>query len=89
MRFNAKDFDILPPSIVRWIIAHELAHVFQKALGKPPGGESKAENEDDADGIATGWGFDSLPRRTLNEFQINGKMSLEAACELLVRCGLG
>ena len=85
LKFNAEAFDILPPSVARWIIAHELAHVYQKACGQVPGGEDEHQNENDADRIAEGWGFDKSPRTLLELLQQNRGLTLGQACEAIVR----
>ena len=59
LRFSAEDFMVFPDKIAQRIIAHELAHVFQKATGRLPGGQNEDENEDDANRIADSWGFDN------------------------------
>lgn len=41
LRFSARDFALLPVLVARWVVAHELAHVYQKALGRRPGGVSE------------------------------------------------
>ena len=55
--FCASSFQILPARAAEWLIAHEVAHVYQKACGRKPGGENEAENEANADTIAKQWGF--------------------------------
>lgn len=76
MQFLARELDPLPDDAVRFIIAHELAHVFQKARGDtlhfPNNGETLymgadgrrrtvQENEVDADQLAESWGFSQHP----------------------------
>lgn len=86
MKFSASAFAMLPPSIAHWIIGHELAHVFQKACGKRPGGEGRVENEQDADRIATSWGFDKTHRIMLRIFMEEGrKLSFEQACAEILK----
>lgn len=84
VRFGAKDFAVLPPCVSTWIIAHELAHVYQKAVGQKPGGESEKTNEAEADSIAKSWGFDDMPRIILDLLMRGPKqLSFEAACKEL------
>jgi len=78
MRFSASKFDERPYHAARWVIAHELAHVYQKAIGRQPGGMNEDENERDADGLAKKWGFPS-ESSTLIDMLI-GKLGLEGAC---------
>jgi len=74
----------LPFHAARWIIAHELAHVYQKAIGRQPCGMNEDgelnedENETHADGLVKEWGFPS-ESRTLIDMLI-GKLGLEGAC---------
>lgn len=49
----------MPERAIAWLIAHELAHMYQKVQGKSPGGETKDQNEDDANAIAIEWGFEN------------------------------
>ncbi|MBE7464241.1 MAG: hypothetical protein HS116_12250 [Planctomycetes bacterium] len=58
LKFSQKDILFLPSGVMQWVIAHELAHVYQKSIGRKPGGSSDRENERDADRIAKEWGFD-------------------------------
>lgn len=86
LRFSRRDFAILPDSVATWIIAHELAHVYQKAIGRRPGGASEDENEADADSIASGWGFDKI-MKVLLDAQLRRGRSLDKACEVLRKFG--
>jgi hypothetical protein len=76
MQFLAKELDPMPDDAVRFIIAHELAHVFQKARGDTldfsergeaaflgADGERRTvdENEENADRLAKSWGFPQVP----------------------------
>ena len=81
LRFSASAFKVLPYCAGSFIVVHELAHVYQKALGGVPGGESSLENEDDANRIAKEWGFDDM---VIGIISILLKtMPLEQACERL------
>jgi hypothetical protein len=92
IRFSAADFVHFPPSIAQWIIAHELAHVYQKAVGKlpggTPGGPTIDENEREADDLAEGWGFDKVPRMIFDMQRSRGR-SIEDACQVVIKLGLG
>lgn len=88
LRFSAHDFLVLPDSIAHWVIAHELAHVFQKTAGKVPGGANEAENERDADVIAMRWGFAKSHRTLLAVLMQEANISVDVACQKLVELGL-
>lgn len=88
LKFSAKDFAVFPDSIARWVIAHELAHVYQKTRGRTPGGRTEQENEQEADRIAASWGFDKTPT-TLLFLALCRRLSVEEACKEIVRDGLG
>jgi hypothetical protein len=88
LRFSAADFAVLPDRIAQWIIAHELAHVYQKAIGRSPGGDSEFENETDADKIAEDWGFEKRPMTMLKLLTQNRKVSVEDAGKRIVEMGL-
>jgi hypothetical protein len=88
VRFSAKDFEVLPDAIAAWIIGHELAHVYQKVIGKRPGGDSLESNEDDADEIARSWGFDRTLRVLLGHVQASERLSVEDACKRLAELRL-
>jgi hypothetical protein len=57
IKFRKSSFEVLPQAAAAYVIAHELAHVYQKCLGRHPGGRDDAENERHADLLAKGWGF--------------------------------
>jgi hypothetical protein len=88
VRFSAKDFALLPDEVASWIIAHELAHVYQKATGKRPGGDALESNEEDADEIAPSWGFDRTLRAFLGHLQASEGLSVEDACKRLAEMRL-
>jgi hypothetical protein len=87
LRFSADDFMVFPNKIAQWIIAHELAHVFQKATGRLPGGQSEGENEDDANRIAHGWGFDNTAVLMLKLLIQERQLSVEKAVRKIVKMG--
>lgn len=84
--FNASSFQSFPSKVAIWNIAHELAHVYQKACEKKPGGESEEENERDADRIAVEWGFDPAPYFLLKMFE--EKLGFERACAQFIEMGI-
>ena len=88
LRFSAKDFATFPDSVARWIVAHELAHVYQKAIGRDPGGSSTKDNENEADEIAEGWGFNRMPRLVLGLLQQNRNLSVAEACKELAQMNM-
>jgi hypothetical protein len=57
LRFRGEYFACTPEPAGLWVIAHELAHVYQKVLGNKAGGDNEEENEADANAIAIEWGF--------------------------------
>jgi hypothetical protein len=81
IRFNAEAFSFLPEEVARFVIAHELAHVFQKAEGKRPGGANEVENEADADSIAERWEFRGYAFRTFNG--LVARQGFKRACQLM------
>jgi hypothetical protein len=89
LKFSAKDFAVFPGSVARWVIAHELAHVYQKTIGRVPGGENEQNNEQEADRIAESWDFDKTPFTIMYLLCRNRKLSVEDACKEVVRDGLG
>lgn len=54
--FWADAFTWLPKNAADWVIAHELAHVYQKCPGAPSSPDYD-KNERIADELARGWGF--------------------------------
>lgn len=63
VRFSAKMFQLMHEKqelLAHWIVAHELAHVYQWAIGTARVGD-EFEVERDADRIARDWGFDNMP----------------------------
>ena len=69
LKFRQQAFACFPPPAARWVIAHELAHIYQKTCGRPPGGENEGENEDHADNLAEEWGFSRLCLNCLEMMQ--------------------
>jgi hypothetical protein len=78
VRFSARAFDELPYRAARWVIAHELAHVYQKTIGRCPGGLNANENERHANGLVKDWGFPRESRFLIDVFI--DKLGLEGAC---------
>lgn len=71
LKFYARVVDQLPDPLVRYVIAHELAHVLQVSRGQqlsPPTGHPLGDKvayltnpvEPEADSIARTWGFDGV-----------------------------
>jgi hypothetical protein len=87
LKFSAEDFAIFPDSIAGWVIAHELAHVYQSALGRPPDGVNVERYEREADDIAKRWGFDNTPTNLLRSLTQMQRLSVVEACKKLVRDG--
>jgi hypothetical protein len=86
MRFNAESFDLFPPEAARWVVAHELAHVYQKVCGRAPRCDDR-ENEREADQIAEGWGFDKSLYFQVKQLttQLTPSMGFEKAFEEICR----
>lgn len=82
IRYNSDHFRHFPKGVARWIIAHELAHVFQKTEGKSPGGDDERRNENDADEIVERWGFEKTAWILLR-VNLSGGKSFEASCQLV------
>lgn len=82
IRFNSESFRLFPKGVARWVIAHELAHVFQKTEGKSPGGDNEERNENDADDIVERWGFEKTAW-TLLRVNLSGGKSLEKSCQII------
>ncbi len=64
VKFRASEFDEMPDKTAYWIIAHELAHVYNRAIGNIPffseeGGFSIDEerNEEAVNRLVESWGF--------------------------------
>ncbi len=64
VKFRASEFDEMPDKTAHWIIAHELAHVYNRAIGNSPffseeGGFSIDEerNEEAVNKLVESWGF--------------------------------
>lgn len=82
MKFRTSSFRHFPEPAARWVIAHELAHVWQWVIGRNRLDFTVEENEDDADRIAEGWGFCHLCRMRI-QVEINYGKSFEAACDFV------
>lgn len=80
LKFRQEAFACFPAEIARWVIAHELAHIYQKACGRQPGGANEEENEDDANNIANKWGFDQGYYLLLRMLREGGGLSLANGC---------
>jgi hypothetical protein len=87
MRFSFGDFAVFPNTIALWVIAHELAHVYQKAIGRVPGGISELENETDANRIAAEWGFEQRPLVMLKLLTQGGLLSVGEASKGIAQMG--
>jgi len=70
-----------------FVIAHELAHVYQKALGFRPGGINEADNEAEADEFATSWGFDDSLFRAIQLVAQEHGDDFEYACKTINSLG--
>ncbi len=81
IRFNADAFPHMPDQAAVAVIAHELAHVFQKVLGRLPGGENEEENEQHANRIVDDWDINRNPRLWIIAAQEEKGLSFEDACE--------
>ena len=60
--FAADAFELLPTGAAEFIVAHELAHVMQVAIGRPRRFSRKTDwnYEREADEFAKSWGFDNI-----------------------------
>ena len=56
LRFHAESFSALPDTCAQWVIAHELAHVYDKRESQGPLGH-ECFREQRADATAEKWGF--------------------------------
>ena len=81
LKFRSDELCFYPDNAFQWIIAHEFAHVYQKAIGRKPGGKSEQENEREADGIAKDWGFNCFSADLIVRDQFDNGTSVEEACE--------
>lgn len=84
LKFSSSAFEVFPDSVASWVVAHELAHVYQKARGLPPGGDDYGENEEHADSLARSWGFEEHRFQLMILLQ-NKIGSLELACQNINR----
>ena len=67
VKFNAGEFDQMPDETAHWIIAHELAHVYNRAIGNLPIDSrdgalcfDEAKNEETSDKLGESWGFNKI-----------------------------
>lgn len=88
VRFHPEAIEHFPTQAAQWVIAHELAHVYQKACGRLPGGEDEKENEDHADNLANKWGFTNTAYNIIMQMQNNRGLSIRDACNELRSKGL-
>ena len=58
IRFDSDSMPVFPRKAAIAVIVHELAHVYQKAIGRQPGGVNEVENEDEANQLMREWGFE-------------------------------
>jgi hypothetical protein len=80
LRFRAEAFGCLPRKAAQWIIAHELAHVYQKVSGRAPGGICETENEAHATSLAKEWGFSPECFEIVDMIATNRGMNIKDAC---------
>jgi hypothetical protein len=88
VRFSASDFAMLPRAVSKWIVAHELAHVYQKAIGRTPGGRNEDENEDHANSIVQQWGFDDGSKLMFDILRSETGLSIPDASRRLIELGM-
>jgi hypothetical protein len=79
MRFRQDVFVYLPQQVAHWVIAHELAHVYQWASGETPCNNQYA-HELDADDIVRKWGFSRESFSFLVMMRQNRGLSVADAC---------
>ena len=83
--FAADAFELLPTGAAEFIVAHELAHVMQVAIGRPRRFSRKTDwnYEREADEFAKSWGFDNIQLIAIwSSLKKTGrnKMTLREAC---------
>ncbi len=92
MKFRPEAFACYPPAAARWVIAHELAHVYQWATGCNVGAEDEKRNEREANELVRQWGISDLCRGLIAMRMQHG-MSLKDACRevasLKIKYGIG
>jgi hypothetical protein len=88
LRFRQEAFARLPLAIACCVIAHELAHVYQKVCGRRAGGENERENEKHADSLIEKWGFDRGCLSILNVMRSKRGLSLAEVCEEVKSLGV-
>jgi hypothetical protein len=72
LKFKSDEFDRMPPEPAQYTIAHELAHVYQfSAKLVTPGNDFKYE--DNANDLATKWGFDHIAQMNWRAENILGR----------------
>ena len=87
IKFREQSFRHFPKPAAEWIIAHELAHVYQRATRRDPTQFTKDENEDDADRIAESWGFSKLWLSLIRTRMHTYGTSLKEACDFFRKSG--
>ncbi len=83
--FAANAFELLPTDAAEFIVAHELGHVLQVAIGRPrrSGRKTDWNYEREADDFAKSWGFNNIQLMVIqNSLRKTGrnKMTLQEAC---------
>lgn len=81
IKFREESFRHLLKPAAQWVIAHELAHVQQKVVGRQALDYTEDENEEDADRIAKGWGFSKLWWETIDHRMDTYGEPLVDACD--------
>ena len=67
MKFNAAEVDRMPEDVVKSLIAHEFAHVYQYAVGIS--GRKNDELEDNAEELISNWGFNWVASSTVTDYK--------------------
>jgi hypothetical protein len=93
MRFNARDFEVLPFYAARFVIAHEIAHVYRWAVAEVPPNEDEDAKERRTDEIARQWGFCNYSHIRICHLVQNG-IEFQEACRRVkeddeILCGDG
>jgi len=82
IRFRAAAFACFPLAVAQWVIAHELAHIYEKACGRLPDPDPDAEDvtEERVNKIAEHWGFKQNSLLLIIMLQNNRGLSIADAC---------
>ncbi len=83
LKFRQEAFAHFPSPAAKWVIAHELAHIYQKTCGQQPGGTNELVNEDHANRLAKAWGFDNGRLLIIDIMQNKRGLSVKEACQVL------